>query len=144
MTVATLPPDWPALLAAWPAGQPELARALRRLVVAASRLPGTTLGLVTRPGVSASLRAGLAAPPAGRSRPLYFLVDVVMLAQDPWFLSACFYADEVSDPLGLGNAIPQGLFQETGYCFDVEGEDATLLGYLEDRIQEAYGRAGQG
>jgi len=57
------------------------------------------------------------------------------------FLSVCFYADEVDDPAELGNAIPQGLFQETGYCFDVEDYDPEQVEYLLERLSKAYSAA---
>ena len=124
------------ILAAWPADQPETRRAFAFLAQRAAEAPGTSLAVVSRPGVSHSLRAALP-----RNRPVYFLVDVVVSESDPWFLSACFYADEVADPRELGNAIPQGLFDETGYCFDVEDDDLDFLNYIAGRILEAHAAA---
>ena len=50
----------------------------------------------------------------------------------------------MSDPNELGNAIPQGLFNETGYCFDVDEEDPELLVYLKERQIEAWQRGEEG
>jgi hypothetical protein len=74
---------------------------------------------------------------------VFFLIDVVEAA-DERFLSVCFYDDEIEDPRELGNAIPQGLFQETGYCFDLEEDDPELVEYLRQRVIEAWGNAGRG
>jgi hypothetical protein len=53
----------------------------------------------------------------------------------PFF--SCFYENEITDPDGLGNPIPKGLFDETGYCFDVDDYDADQIQYLKDRLAEA-------
>lgn len=129
-----------AYLAAWPTPQAGLKRTLAELRRAALALPNASEAFVARPGVSHSLRYDLAPRPAGRARPVFFLVDVVEDA-GVRFLSVCFYADEVDDPAELGNAIPQGLFQETGYCFDVEDYDPEQVEYLLERLSKAYSAA---
>jgi len=126
----------------WPGEQAALKKALLRLKQHAQSQEGAVLSLVSRPGVSYSLRFDLAPRPQGRRRPVFFLVDVVVAGE--LFLSVCFYQDEISDPQEMGNAIPQGLFQETGYCFDVDDDNCgeeMFMSYLEDRISEAYARA---
>ena len=128
------------LAAAWPDDQKDLWAVFRELTEAAQSLPGARLSLVSRPGVSHSLRAALDRPSS--PRPVFFLVDVVVSEADPWFLSVCFYEDEITDPDELGNAIPQGLFEETGYCFDVEELEPDLNAYLKQRLAEAHQRAG--
>ncbi|MFH1136020.1 MAG: hypothetical protein V1816_08025 [Pseudomonadota bacterium] len=130
------------LLSAWPAEQEELKRAFAELTKDLESRPGTTMSLVSRPGISYSCRASAARTGPGGDRPVYCLVDVVLSPTDPWFLSVCFYEDEVDDPEELGNPIPQGLFRETGYCFDVEEYDAHFLSYLKERISEARANAG--
>ncbi len=126
----------------WPAEQAGLKSAFLRLKEYAHSQEGAKWSLVSRPGVSYSLRFDLKPRPQGRMRPVFFLVDVVVAGE--LFLSVCFYEDEMSDPEELGNAIPQGLFKETGYCFDVDdvncGEEI-LMAYLEDRIDQAYAKA---
>ena len=57
------------------------------------------------------------------------------------FLSVCFYQEEINDPDELGDAIPGGLFNEDGYCFDLEPDDGDLAGYLSKRISEAHSSA---
>ncbi len=137
------PPQLQELLAAWPEGDPDTPRSLAALAAHASELPGAALEIIARPGISTSLRFDLRPRPQGRQRPVFFLVDVVQAA-DEWFLSVCFYEDEIKDPEELGNAIPQGLFEETGYCFDLDGDnagDAGLMAYLKARIDEAHASA---
>ena len=129
------------VLAGWPADQEGLARAFEELTRSAAQMTETVVEVITRLGVSHSFRATLIDPSGKRVRPVYFLVDVVVSSSDPWFLSVCYYEDEITDPEELGNPIPQGLFQETGYCFDVEAYDPELLGYLRDRLAEAHARA---
>jgi hypothetical protein len=123
------------LVSKWPSGQESLKQAFLDLAAEADDGSGVTYDLIARPGVSYSLRAQ--APNPDRGRPVFFLVDVVVSEKDPWFLSVCFYADEVDDPDQLGDAVPQGLFDETGYCFDVEDFDNDLMTYLKARVNEA-------
>jgi len=132
------------VLEAWPQGQDGL----RRFFVGLTREAATESGVETRcffrPGVSYSFRAALDHQGRDRKRPVFFLTDVIISPEEPWFLSVCFYEDEISDPEELGNAIPQGLFDETGYCFDVDEYDDKLWAYLKDRLAEAYRAAGGG
>jgi len=129
------------VLAGWPADQEGLARAFEELTRSAAQMTETVVEVITRLGVSHSFRATLIDPSGKRVRPVYFLVDVVVSSSDPWFLSVWYYEDEITDPEELGNPIPQGLFQETSYCFDVGAYDPELLGYLRDRLAEAHARA---
>jgi hypothetical protein len=130
-------------LALWPPAQEGLRRAYLWLKERAESLPGAVWSFIPRPGVSYSLRFDLVPRPSGRQRQVYFLVDVVGAAGE-FFLSVCYYEDEVSDPDELGNAIPQGLFMETGYCFDVDGFDEKQLAYLDARLNEAHAAALKG
>jgi hypothetical protein len=126
----------------WPVAQAPIKQTFLKLKTYAENLPGAAWSLVSRPGISYSLRFDLKPRPAGRKRPVFFLVDVVQAGE--LFLSVCFYENEITDPEELGNAIPQGLFKETGYCFDVDDdncEDARLMAYLEKRIDEAHAKA---
>jgi hypothetical protein len=126
----------------WPKEQAGLKAAFTRLKEYAGAMQSAHWSFVSRPGVSYSLRFDLAPRPDGRERPVFFLTDVVVAGE--LFLSVCFYEDEISDPHELGNAIPQGLFKETGYCFDVDDDNCSeeiLLSYLEDRIDEAHAKA---
>jgi hypothetical protein len=128
-------PDFEPILGSWPSGQRGLMDAFLDLARAALSWPDVQPSLVSREGVSHSFRAGGGQP--DRTRPVFFLVDVVVSAADPWFLSVCFYENEITDPDGLGNPIPKGLFDETGYCFDVDDYDADQIQYLKDRLAEA-------
>jgi len=128
------------LLESWPSQQQGLKEALLTLQQTATSLPDCTQELVSRPGVSHSLRFSLEPRPDGRKRPLFCLLDVVPL-EGEYFLSVCFYQEEINDPQELGNAIPQGLFGETGYCFDLDDDDPALVAYLQERIREAHAAA---
>ncbi|MFH1090615.1 MAG: hypothetical protein V1742_03495 [Pseudomonadota bacterium] len=129
------------LLDSWPEAQSQTREAFLYLVREAEARPESSLSLVSRPGVSFSFRAETDNPAPDRDRPVYFLVDVIMSEAEPWFLSACFYENEITDPEELGNPIPQGLFNDTGYCFDVEDKDPHLLAYLKERLAEAHASA---
>lgn len=125
------------MLEQWPAGQSGLKDAFLRLKARAEALPAATWSFVVRPGVTSSLRITLSPAPKWRSRILFFLVDVVPMGEE-WMLSACFYADEVEDPEERGNLVPNGLFEEDGYCFDLDDWDPDLLAYVEKRLAEAH------
>jgi len=130
-----------ALISSWPQDQAGLCQAFQALVEAVLAQPETRLSLVSREGISHSVRVGALNPAAGRERPVYGLVDVVTPRQGPWFLSVCFYEDEISDPEERGEAVPQGLYDETGYCFDVETYDPAQVVYLKARLVEARAAA---
>ncbi len=130
-------PEFIELFNAWPENQQPLQEVFKDLIGIALAKPGVKGELISRPGVSHSFRASAHGGP-DRNRPLFFLVDVVVSAAEPWFLSACFYEDEVSDPEERGDAIPEGLFNETGYCFDVEEADDDLQAYIKIRMDEAF------
>ncbi len=132
--------EFSSFLEQWPTGQAGLKQAYVRLKSWAEALPGARVSFLARPGVSHSLRFDLEPRPSGRQRPVFFLVDVVDDGGER-FLSVCFYDDEVSDPEDLGNAIPQGLFQETGYCFDLEDDDPGFMAYLHERLAPAHAAA---
>lgn len=86
-----------------------------------------------RPGVSHSLRALY---PGKKERPLFVLVDIIDDEPGARWLSMCFYADLVTDPDGLGDVVPEGLFGEDACCFDVESpENGT---FFLARLREAY------
>ena len=137
MDAASTNPEIKRFLEGWPPAQTGLQRAFLTLKSWAEALPGASASFVARPGVSHSLRLDLDPRPPGRARQVFFLVDVVP-AGGELFLSVCFYEDEVSDPQELGNAIPQGLFRETGYCFDVDDYDQEQMDYLRERLIEAH------
>jgi hypothetical protein len=124
----------------WPAEQPGLKDAFLKLIAGPQSLPGTVLSLVSRPGVSHSVRAA-ATRNENRRRPVYGLIDVIASGSDPWFLSVCFYADEITDPEERGEIVPGQLFDEDGYCFDLDENDPDLLDYLLKRFDQAHQRA---
>ena len=129
--------DLSEVLNAWPQDQSDLLTAYKELASAAQKLPESNFSLVSRPGISYSLRANTDHNKVKRDRPIYCLLDVVVSAADPWFLSICFYEDDITDPEERGDAIPGGLFNETGYCFDLDEYDPEAVEYIANRIVEA-------
>lgn len=122
-------------IADWPQSQQEVKTSFITLLDTVSTLPKTRLEFVARPGITYSLRACPESPKQGKNRPLFALIDVI---DDPegYFLSVCFYAEDITDPDELGDEIPEGLMGEDGYCFDPE--EPEHLTYVQERIREAH------
>ena len=120
-------------MTAWQA-DPKQVRPFFERLLDSFRNSSASLDFIVRSGVSASLRASLSGQPG--PRPLFCLVDIVEDADGRW-LSACFYADMVTDPEQRGNLVPQGLLAEDGYCFDLDGPDPDLEDYVLARVAEA-------
>jgi hypothetical protein len=97
----------------------------------------TFFNFVPRPGVSYSLRANVIGKET-LNRSLFTLVDIIDDDPAHRWLSVCFYSDTVTDPEEYGNLVPAGILGEDGYCFDVHKDEASVLGYVEQRIEEAY------
>lgn len=124
----------------WPGSQPELKTAFLELVKEMEDGDGTELELISRPGITYSVRANVPSPE--RDRPLYVMADVIVSDSEPWFLSVCFFADEITDPDELGDEVPGGLFDQDACCFDLDdGEDKEMADYLKERISEAHENA---
>lgn len=123
----------------WGSDSGGVRRAFAELLDYLEHMSDVSLEFVSRRGVTHSLRARRVGPggPAG----LFALVDVVEDASGR-FLSVCFYAQGVSDPRELGETVPGGLLGEDGHCFDVDTDEPALLGYLFERLAEAFARAG--
>ncbi|KIX11740.1 hypothetical protein [Dethiosulfatarculus sandiegensis] len=122
---------------AWPKDQENIKQALLELKSHAETLEGLKGEYVCRPGVSDSLRFNPLEPREGRDRPVMVMIDTVSF-EGQRFLSVCFYGEEIKDPDELGDEIPEGLFNETGYCFDLEGDEPDMTPYLKERITEAW------
>ena len=132
-----------AFLGSWPEDQSSLKNAYLELVKSVKSMSLATWSFVSRPGISYSFRAQNSNPETDRKRPVFLLMDVIPEKDGPFWLSLCFYEDEITDPDEEGNAIPQGLFQETGYCFDLDDGEGGMLEYLKQRVDEAYASATQ-
>ncbi len=122
----------------WPSDQQGLKDAYVEFVEMVKGLPDTECRFVSRPGISHSFRANAEEGRTERKRPVFLLMDVVSEKDGPYWLSLCFYGDEIQDPDEEGDAIPQGLFGETGYCFDMDEYDEAKQEYLKTRIEEAH------
>ena len=127
-----------AFLSSWPEDQSTLKQAYLELIESVKSKPLATWTFVSRAGISYSFRAQTSDSNTDRKRPVFLLMDVIPEQEGPFWLSVCFYEDEITDPAGEGNAIPQGLFQETGYCFDMDDGEGEMPAYLKQRVDEAY------
>ncbi len=104
----------------------------------AGTLPGIRLEYKGRPGVSHSVRL---INPAQASRPFFGLLDIIDDDPESRWLSACFYAEVVSDPEEKGDLIPGGLEgDKDAICFDVEDPDG-FTDYLKAVIKEGFAKA---
>jgi len=130
--------DFQVFLEQWPADRGALKRLFLALSTPVLGDERVEWSFVARPGVSHSFRVQTVKPRPGRNRPLFCMIDVVSEVESPCWLSVCFYEDEISDPEDLGEAVPAGLFQETGYCFDVDDADAAVEEYVKARMREAF------
>ncbi len=93
---------------------------------------GLALEFIPRSGVSYSLRAF---HDAQGKKALCVVVDVI--EDDPRWLSVCFFADMITDPLEKGEMIPNGLIGEDAVCFDIEKWEENYMRYIETRLDEA-------
>ena len=121
----------------WPESPDRCRDAFELLYWFLRDLDGVAVEFHERLGITYSLR-GLHA--ARADRPLLVMVDVI--EDQPRWLSVCFYDAMVSDPDSRGDRVPGGLLGEDGICFDVESFDAELIGYLQQRIEEAWKSGG--
>lgn len=103
--------------------------------------PGVSLDFKARPGVSYSLRAR---HESQQKRELFVLVDVVDDEPENRWLSVCFYADMITDPDELGDYVPEGLMGEDASCFNLDGDDPGMRGYIAARLAEAVKAAAAG
>lgn len=103
--------------------------------------PGVSLDFKARPGVSYSLRAR---HESQQKRELFVLVDVVDDEPENRWLSVCSYADMISDPDELGDYVPEGLMGEDACCFNLDGDDPSMRGYIAARLAEAAQAAAAG
>ena len=117
----------------WPESPDRCRDAFARLYRFIADLDGVAVEFHARLGITYSLRGVHA---AGSDRPLIVMVDVI--EDQPRWLSVCFYDAMVSDPQSRGDRVPGGLLGEDGICFDVESFDEALIGYLQQRIEEAW------
>jgi hypothetical protein len=115
----------------WNDDQSGVKNAFLRLKSALENLSEATISFVPRPPATYSLRAE---PPRGR--PVITMIDVASLDGER-FLSVCFYADTITDPVDRGDLIPGGLLGKDGYCFNLESDDDEDVSYVEARIFEA-------
>lgn len=131
--LTAIKPDWPEPVI-------DILKMAEELVTILGDGERTVLDLVDRPGISRSVRASII-PPKKDGRPVFSVLDIITPKDGDWYISFCFYEDEISDPDELGECVPFGLFGENGYCFNLEEFDLSLLDYLSNRIDEARKKA---
>ena len=126
-------------LSAWTRDPGGVKKAFLTIIVNLDSRGDTTLSFKDRPGVCHSLRAVRASQ---EWRPYFILVDVIEDDPEDRWLSICFYADMIDDPLNLGNVVPEGINHLDGHCFDLDEDwDQDLLEYLLARIDQAHEKA---
>ncbi len=126
--------DIETFLADWPGTDQPLREVFRLFYQKLSAMAGVTLSFTARPGVSYSLRPRR---DQGDGRDFFAIVDVIDDEPEARWLSVCFYQDMITDPEGLGQAIPGGLAGSDGYCFDIYDDNPVLTDYLVARLSEA-------
>ena len=132
-----MPAGLDAFLMSWGEDDNNVKPLFQSLYSLLRTLGGVELEYKGRPGVSHSLRALY---PGRKDRPLFALVDIIDDDPAARWLSICFYADLVTDPLGLGDVVPGGLSGEDARCFDVDSPDDKEE-FLLDRLKEAHRNA---
>lgn len=120
-------------MSSWTHDPKEAKPGLVRFVEAVSAVAGARIELVSRPGVTYSLRA---VHPACAPETLFAMADVIEDPDGRW-LSICFFADSITDPEERGNLVPEGLLGKDGYCFDYEEPDKAFIDYVGARLAEA-------
>ena len=124
------------ILDQWTQDEMNMKDAFLRLADRFSEKSRAALSVVSRSGVSHSLRARVKAEDEEGS--LITMIDIVDDDPDNRWLSVCFYGDCVTDPEEEGDLVPGGLLGEDGYCFDLYENNESAISYLEQRIDEAY------
>jgi len=124
------------ILDKWTRDEMNMKDALLRLANRFSEKNQAVLSVVSRPGISYSLRAKAKAE--DKEGTLITMIDIVDDDPDNRWLSVCFYGDCVTDPEEEGDLVPGGLLGEDGYCFDLYENNQNTITYLEQRIDEAY------
>ena len=124
------------ILDKWTEDEMNMKDAFLRLAERFSEKNDAVLSVVSRPGISHSLRAAM--KKKDESGTLITMIDIVDDDPADRWLSVCFYGDRITDPDEEGNLVPGGLLGEDGYCFDLYENSDGIVSYLEQRIDEAY------
>ncbi|MBW2707846.1 MAG: hypothetical protein JRD04_00940 [Deltaproteobacteria bacterium] len=124
------------ILDKWTQDEMNMKDAFLRLCNRFSEKNQAVLSVVSRPGISYSLRARMKAD--AEEGTLITMIDIVDDDPDDRWLSVCFYGDCVTDPEEEGDLVPGGLLGEDGHCFDLYENNQNTITYLEQRIDEAY------
>ena len=127
-------------LSTWQGSSLEMKKAFLQLKECLFEKEDVSFEFSERPGVSFSLRPKHANQ---RERNLFAMVDIIDDNPDERWLSVCFYGDMITDPQELGGLIPGGLAGSDGYCFDLDEYNEDVIGYIQERLEEACAKAAQ-
>ncbi len=119
----------------WKNDESGIKKAFNEIAGHIMEMDNISLEFDARPGITYSLR-----PKHNnqKKRSIFVMADVIDDDPDARWLSICFYGEMISDPMEMGDLIPQGLLGEDGYCFDLDEYDENAVKYLKERIDEAY------
>lgn len=121
-------------LSNWGEDSQEVKDLFLALYDTAKNIPNVHMEYNGRPGISHSLRVGLAGDP---SRPFFAMVDIIDDDPEERWISMCMYADVAVDPDEKGDLIPKGLNDQDAVCFDVDESDETTAAYLAKVLKDA-------
>ena len=127
-------------LSTWQGSSLEMKKAFLQLKECLFEKEDVSFEFSERPGVSFSLRPKHANQ---RERNLFAMVDIIDDNPDERWLSVCFYGDMITDPQEMGGLIPGGLAGSDGYCFDLDEYNEDVIGYIQERLEEACAKAAQ-
>ncbi len=123
-----------AFLDGWAVDNNKVKPLFVELIDYAQTMPGVELNYKGRPGVSHSVRL---ISKEQKDRPFFAVLDIIDDEPESRWISACFYAELVSDPEERGDVVPEGLEgDKDALCFDVEGDPGDFAEYLKERIAE--------
>lgn len=116
----------------WTVDDNAVKPACEALYARMASIPGAKLAVLSRPGISFSVRALAGAD-------IVALLDIIDDEPEARWLSVCFDAARITDKENHGDVIPKGLQGKDAICFDLYADDPAMVAYLEERISEALG-----
>ena len=130
--------EFKSFLSQWNDNEQQIKKVFLHLKDHLARKPDSIFEVVSRPGVSYSLRTR---HQHQKQRPLFAMIDIIDDDPIQRWLSVCFFGAMISDPDGIGDFVPEGLLGEDAHCFDIEAWDDALVAYVIARLDEAYDKA---
>lgn len=118
----------------WQEHSIEVKKLFLRLYGFAKTIPNVQIQYSERPGISHSLRVGLA---GNSERPFFAVIDIIDDEPEARWISMCMYADLVIDPERKGDLIPKGLNHQDAVCFDIDEANENTSAYLLEILYNA-------